>query len=435
MKKGSVNVYVIVFAVVVFIMLLSVGSLVCMNIETRADFFRENSYVSKFGMNEPSYSEIIVSEEQFAVENPEGYEAGIVMNASLTKADWQRRQNAGLTNSNIKAVMKRSEKKYAYSILSDELKSVYAEIYLIISGRLEHVPICSIDETDIKYVSECVYLDSPELFYYDGYSFSKTILKDKIIKIEYNPFYNMSYDETMDMDRRIDEYVTNCLAGISTDMDDYQKVKYLYEYLIMNTEYDEAAEYNQTICSVVTTGRTLCLGYTRAMQYLLQELGIQSFVVMGSNKAGVSHAWNVVQLGSAFYHIDVTWGDSSYPEYAYESSDINFYYFCVTTEEILRTHIIDSVVPIPRCVLQNDNFYIREGCYLTEKDKQKLAWIFSESDTGHSFVTLKCSDANVYEKVGSHLIDEYGIRDYINGNYGDIQYIENDVLYIYTFFL
>ena len=54
---------------------------------------------------------------------------------------------------------------------------------------------------------------------------------------------------------------------------------------------------------------TVCAGYADALNYLLEPLGINSIYINGpmNNVTGGSHAWNIVQLGGAWFHIDPTW--------------------------------------------------------------------------------------------------------------------------------
>ena len=53
---------------------------------------------------------------------------------------------------------------------------------------------------------------------------------------------------------------------------------------------------------------TVCAGYARSLQYILNKLGIPCYYIYGTAN-GEYHAWNIVQLGGEWYNVDLTWCD------------------------------------------------------------------------------------------------------------------------------
>jgi hypothetical protein len=57
----------------------------------------------------------------------------------------------------------------------------------------------------------------------------------------------------------------------------------------------------------------VCEGYAKAFKVLCDQLGVPAVCVSGlsdKSRAGSGHMWNLVQIGGAWYLVDVTWDDS-----------------------------------------------------------------------------------------------------------------------------
>ena len=324
-----------------------------------------------------------------------------------------------------------SEMYYGYYGLDDEQRKLYREILHALTELKEDVKVSTLEPGELNEVFNCVMNDHPEFFYVDGYQYMKYTVGNIITKITFSGKYTMTEPEIKAKQSHIDNVVTDYLAGMPDTVDEYEIVKYLYEKLIYSTEYDSQADNNQNICSVFIGGRSVCQGYAKAMQYLLQQKGMEALLVTGyTNQEG--HAWNLVRVNGAYYYLDPTWGDASYTfsggdsSYTGNNPPINYDYFLVTTEEISKTHQIDTEEKLPLCDSTVDNYYVREGLYLENYDEERLRAIFEAGyEQDSHYITLKCSNEEVFSVLKNKLITNQGIFKFLHDQGNSIAYTDN----------
>lgn len=107
-------------------------------------------------------------------------------------------------------------------------------------------------------------------------------------------------EATNNFRNKIDQWV----AIVNTGKYDEGKEKLAFDLLVRNTKYDANSAYNQSAYSLICNGRTVCAGYTGAMQILMNAVGIDTIEVTSS-----THAWNLIKIHDEWYAVDVTWGD------------------------------------------------------------------------------------------------------------------------------
>ena len=381
------------------------------------------------------------TEDAAAIEFSKGEPADLALEAKYkdaSEADLDEdmkaaRKAIGLTDDGIASLKKQQQGLYAYEHLTDAGKTLYVEILTILNSLSKDIIVSTTSDDAVEMVFDYVMADHPEIFYVDGYQYTNYSLGDTITKISFTGNYLYDSKEVARRQTQINEAVQKCLANAPSSEDDYYIIKYVYEYLIANTDYDIDAVDNQNICSVFLNGRSVCNGYAKAAQYLLNKMGVDCTLVTGTvdtkNSKGIRHAWNLVLCNDTYYYLDVTWGDASYQTVSGESADamrlpdVNYDYLNVTTEEIMRNHTISDTVRMPVCNSMNDNYYVREDEYFTSSEMALVGDLFDRRyKDGSRNVTLKCSTDGIYDSLFEELITNRRVFEFLQGDTSQVSY-------------
>lgn len=374
----------------------------------------------------------------------------------------QGRRAIGLAPENDAALLAAQEGYYAFGCLTEEEQLLYVDIVQILRSMAHDVEIRLPGDADgdlsvLGRVFQCVMDDHPEFFYADGYTYVKytegSALEEageggegRLIRVTLSGSYTMSPARRERCEEQIARCVEEARAALPEDATEYETVREMYEYVIQNTDYRLASRENQNICSVFLYGESVCQGYARALQYLLQQSGVQTCLVTGTVQENESHVWDLVRIDGQYYYVDPTWGDASYRpdgqtaqaavEGDRQDPPVNYDYLCVTTEQLCRTHTPRSVVPLPVCDAVEANYYRMEQAYFTGYDREGIRALFDKAyDRGDPVVTVKCSSAQSYEEVRRMLLDAQEVFDYLRGGDGRVVYTDSREEYRISFWL
>ena len=305
---------------------------------------------------------------------------------------------------------------YAYETLTAEQKTVYDEVYRIILAHDSKVKVSTCDEKVLEKAYRSVIADHGGIFWVSGYNYTQYTMGKKIVSIDFSPSYTMERTERDSYQRRIDAVVDSILKNVDPSWGDYEKAKYVFEYLAGNVEYQMGTEQNQNIISVFLNKKTVCQGYANATQYLLTLLGIPAVVVTGTAE-GDTHAWNLVQLDGAYYFMDTTWGNATYSGDGMGlDSFINYNYFAVTTGELQKTHQPNDDIIVPVCQAVKDNYYVHENLYFDTWDADNIGNVYRTAyEQGDGFCSVRFADRELYEQAFSYFITDQKIVHYCKG--------------------
>ncbi len=338
--------------------------------------------------------------------------------------------------------------EYARDKLSDTEQLWYDDMKQCLGSYGEKVKLneagieSGYDETKVDQIFQAVLNDHPELFYVEGYSYTKYGRGNKISAIEFSGTYSMDKETAVTRYQDIETAVAEILSGLEENADQYTRVKYVYDTIIRNTEYKLGAPDNQNIYSVFVNHLSVCQGYAKATQYLLNRLGVECALVLGTVDTGEGHAWNLVKIDGSYYYVDTTWGDASYRMEDNGSAgsvsmpEISYDYLNVTSTEIFKTHTPREGMLMPACVATEANYYSREGSLFFVFDREQLETLFETAvEQGRKDVTVKCGDEAVYEEVMTALIQGQEIFDYWDEVDGTIAYTQNENQLSLTFWV
>lgn len=345
--------------------------------------------------------------------------------------------------------------EYAARNLSEEELAWYRDIRGALgsfgeSVRLDGAALAAgCGEADIDRIFQYVLGDHPELFYVEGYSYTKYTRGEKIAAIDFSGAYSMDPESAAARRREIEAAAARLLSGIDAEADQYTKTKYVYDTIIGQTDYDISAPDNQNIYSVFVNRRSVCQGYAKAAQYLLNRLGVDCTLVLGSVRSGdkqEGHAWNLVRVDGAYYYLDTTWGDASYSRQGDDRAgeetegadrpEINYDYLNVTTKELFRSHIPGGNLPMPQCIATQANYYVREDALFVSYDEEQLQRVFDRAkEQNRRDAAIKCADPDVYLRMQEELVDNHEIFRYLGRTDAAIAYVKNDVQMSLTFWV
>ncbi len=318
------------------------------------------------------------------------------------------------------------EYKYAYSRLSPVLKEVYDSIkncFMKLDTEIKFdYPNLFYD--DIVKVVKYILIDCPEIFWYKKYWVYYDEGTSVVTKVTFE--YSMKRSRVLRRQRKIEKSVQDFLKSVDRSMSEYETVKQIYENVITLVDYDSVGlakserrhkknpvDDLRSIYGVIVKKKAVCAGYARAMQYLLNRLGIECVYVSG-RADDESHAWNLVKVDGDYYYLDTTWGDGSDTKKKGNSEELDYDYFCVTTADLSATHTPNDVIPLPRCTATKCNYHVRNGLFFGKNSYNSIKeTIKSRVEAGELYVTLKFADEETYDTEVELLIERKMVHEII----------------------
>lgn len=217
--------------------------------------------------------------------------------------------------------------------------------------------------------------------------------------------YDASQVEIMknELSAKADSILSNFYEG----MPEWDKIKYIHDYIVLNCTYDAEGANNQSAYGALIDGKAVCEGYAKAMAYLCNKAGIECMLVTGY-AGGDAHMWNMVKYNGNWYHIDATWDD---PAKMIDGTEyVKYNYFNLTTSQIRLDHKIipdNNFVEYPQAVANEGNYFIKKGAYIKTFDEAEdilIKQISSGADNNKKYISVRVATQTLYNDIFNKII-------------------------------
>ena len=256
---------------------------------------------------------------------------------------------------------------YHYHQLDEEGQQAYG---LLLSGLEEmnsEIELGKIDGQTLETAFVAVMKDNPALFHvqndytYEEYSDGSITMK---------PQYYFDAQEKADIQRQIDERTQEIHDDLQSGTE--EAASYLYTYVAEHAEYESGPQ-DQSMVSFFLDGRTVCAGYSKAYQYLMEKAGIPCTTLSGHLLAATgsgqnkdsSHAWNMIKMEDDWFYVDATSGDVVQygPHTCYQ-------FFLMSSQEIEQLY--QSSVPLMETKDPSQSYFRKNDLYLRHYDEDTV---------------------------------------------------------------
>lgn len=308
----------------------------------------------------------------------------------------------------------------AYQISNENLNGYYPIGQVSLPSKLDQAQI---QETFMAYTN-----DNPQVFWLSnvfsyGYEGNSTILQ---------LYSNLSADSCNVAIDSFNSKLTQIVQSIPAGLSEFDREEALYDYIIKNCSYNNAAVEDTDIWQAfsaygaLTDGKVVCEGYSRVMELLSSYLGLQCALIRGSS-GGVGHMWNAVDVSGSWYNLDLTWCDGNQPIYNY---------FNITDQVLKQNHQVapasstltekqleedNSQVNLflPSCTATAENYYLIKGIKIKDlsgsNDSAIVQELAGELQKGDTTVAFYIDAGTKFTSVVSGLVSAspYKMKSYL----------------------
>ncbi len=301
--------------------------------------------------------------------------------------------------------------EYYFDQLNAEEQRCYRQMLSGIRENKDQFYITLSSDQEVNRVYKALLFDHPELYWiHNRERVYRTVYQDRDYCL-FSPGYTYTEAERAEIEQAMEQAFQEVCMLLTESMDDYEKAKVVYGYLIDHASYGPSED-DQSIAGVFWKQEAVCAGYAGAFMYLLERLSIPCIYVEGEAiDNGEGHAWNIVTLDGQPYYVDVTNGDQ--PDFLQgdaalleEHKTILYDYLCPFPDEYETLYKPSDSFPLPDCTAGDKNFYVMNGSCLSTGSYQEIYDLCClRIDNNAAVVRFKLADQAAYEAARTDWVD------------------------------
>lgn len=230
-------------------------------------------------------------------------------------------------------------------------------------------------------------------------------------------------------------FIPSCEFSEAASLSDLEAERFFHDYICKNVTY-QSGTYDQNIYSTFVENKTVCSGYTRALQYLMMKRGVPCYYCVGTlysveKQDWVYHSWNIIKLNGNYYNCDLTWDDfynevNRYPSYiSYEHFNTSDAQYIVDGENNLGRIRTEYGILLPACNADDMNYKALygteweydvieqlelDGTYMIDSVESYFDFLYTQTISrgiGNHSLTFIIKGSNTIERIGNLSNDEY----------------------------
>lgn len=376
---------------------------------TSKDDTSESTDVSK-AVSEASHESSIVSE------SPKASEISEISENSETSSDNEE-----------KAVI---SSKYFAGKLNDTELEAFEELYSAVRENKKKVVFKNeIPSEMLDKLMQILNYDCPELINVMG-DYSPSYNEDESYAQSVGLYYNMNSEKYKKCCEELKEFFDDLRTKLK-GKSDYEKEKYVYDYIFQNCMYDEYTANSGSVYGALIEHKARCEGISKAFMLCMRELGIDCITVVGvplweNNGTYSNHSWNIVNIDGDWYHVDVTadnlsdeYNFDTLPLYGFMNSDDKFIY---QSRELISDF---AKMGVPECVSDKLNYHvlddslIKSGSDIENRVYEILSSRFKDGENVAVSIQLEALEdynkaRDLWEKWADEFIRQNTDNDYDN---------------------